>query len=134
MIGKRGFTLIEVLIVIIILGILATIAVPQFANMILRARIAEAWTGLGAARAAVETFKLETGTDAGMTIANLGIADTKNFTFTFVPTPTVAGAWILRATGNTALVPNTVIAEVNQDNQRRSSVNGVAGLPTVWAD
>ena len=56
---KKGFTLIEVLIVVIILGILATLAVPQFTRMIKRARMSEAWAGLGAVRTAQSVYWME---------------------------------------------------------------------------
>ena len=56
---KRGFTLIEVLIVVIILGILATLALPQFTKMTRRARMAEAWAGLGGVRTAEAVYYME---------------------------------------------------------------------------
>ena len=134
--GKGGFTLIEVLIVIIIIGILATIAVPQFANMITRARLAEAWSGLGAGRAAVEVYNLENNTFLGMTIANLQISNTPNFAYSFVndagvATAPTATAYILRATGiasGPAGITANVIADVRQDGARRSSITGQAGI------
>jgi len=44
---KKGFTLVEVLIVVIIIGILASIGIPQFAASIEKAKGGEARAGLG---------------------------------------------------------------------------------------
>jgi len=49
---KKGFTLLELIIVVIILGILVSIAIPQFTGTRLRAYSAEAMNLLGAMRSA----------------------------------------------------------------------------------
>lgn len=56
---KRAFTLVELIIVVIIIGILASIAIPQFNKTMERSRIAEASAVLGSLRGAQLRYKLE---------------------------------------------------------------------------
>ena len=59
--SRKGFTLIEILIVVIILGILAAIVIPQFTNASDDARKSSTASQLQTLRSAVELYKLQHG-------------------------------------------------------------------------
>lgn len=58
---KTSFTLIELLIVIIIIGILATLAIPQYQNLVFKARSAEAKQALSSMADSVWRYYTEAG-------------------------------------------------------------------------
>ena len=59
--AQKGFTLIELMIVVAIIGILAAIAIPQYQDYIARSQASEAVTLLGGAKTPVEEFILTKG-------------------------------------------------------------------------
>lgn len=58
-IRKSGFTLVEILIVVVILGILAAIVIPQFTNASQDARKNSAYTLLQTVRSQLELYQVQ---------------------------------------------------------------------------
>ena len=61
MFRKKGFTLLELIIVIIVIGILASIALPRYLRVAERSRMAEGKSILGALRGAQVRYAAEHG-------------------------------------------------------------------------
>ncbi len=73
--GKKGFTLIELMIVVAIIGILAAIAIPNFLRYQAKSKQAEAKTSLGAIGESAEAYHAENST---YLMSKLPIANTGN--------------------------------------------------------
>lgn len=68
--SKKGFTLIELMIVVAIIGILAAIAIPNFLRFQLKSKSSEGKVNIAAIRTAEESYLAEFGNYVGVTTAN----------------------------------------------------------------
>ncbi len=83
---QQGFTLIELMIVVAIIGILAALAVPAYQDYTIRSKVSEGASLASAARTAVDVYFSENGTLPGSTVTNtsLGLVAPASFNAKYV--------------------------------------------------
>ncbi|MFG6412357.1 prepilin-type N-terminal cleavage/methylation domain-containing protein [Roseateles sp. DC23W] len=74
--AQKGFTLIELMIVVAIIGILAAVAIPQYKDYTAKSKAASVVTSLGAYTKAVAICTQETGTKTGCNLGTNGVPAT----------------------------------------------------------
>jgi len=129
---QKGFTLIELMIVVAIIGILAAIAIPAYQDYTIRSQVSEGLAMAGAAKAAVaETFS-QTGTWPDTNDA-AGVGAAANITGKYVTGMEILNGTIIMSFGNQA---NAAIAGDRLSIRPAVSVNndvvwvcGTAALP-----
>lgn len=77
--GKKGFTLVELMVVILIVGILAAVAIPLMQGRIDKAKWSEANAAAGTIRTAVRAYAAETSIATAQTLvaSTLDVAATQ---------------------------------------------------------
>ena len=78
---NKGFTLIEMLVVVLIIGILAGIALPQYQNAVIKANFAEAYVKLKAAAQIEEMCRVQYGVDLCAAWGNYNVPESAFYAF-----------------------------------------------------
>jgi type IV pilus assembly protein PilE len=124
---NRGFSLIELMIVVAVIAMLSAVAYPSYTDYVRRGKLTEAISALSDMRVKMEQFFQDNRTYVGACTAGTQAplpAATSNFTFACTPAPT-ASAYTVKATGINAMAGFTY--SVDQSNTRRT-----LALPTGW--
>jgi prepilin-type N-terminal cleavage/methylation domain-containing protein len=119
---RSGFTLVEVLVALAILGILAVIAAPSYMKYVARGRQADAKTQLTAIRQAQEIYKLQHGTYTTGTGALSGWKSSQG-RYTFSVTSATTTAFTAQASGNIDGDATTDVWTMNQDGTLTNVTN-----------
>ncbi|MDI1246845.1 MAG: pilin [Rhodoferax sp.] len=124
---QKGFTLIELMIVVAIIGILAAVALPAYQDYTVKAKVSEATGVSGPARTAVAQACSEQTLATATTNTLLGLPLATSITGTYVTSVTAAGT---SATGGTVTILMKAIgsAVAATDNIVYTGVCGVGGM------
>lgn len=98
---QKGFTLIELMIVVAIIGILAAIAIPAYQDYTIRAQVSEAMSLTSGTRTAVSEF-LQTRGDWPANNESAGVAAPGSITGNYITQVEVNGSLITATFGNRA--------------------------------
>lgn len=129
--NQRGFSLIELMIAVVIVGILSAVAVPQYRDYMIRGNVPEATSGLAIKRVQQEQFFQDNRTYAAGTGCT---ADNSGKYFNFSCSASDATSYTLQAVGKGSMAAFTYT--VNQDNARATTVSsgpsGWSGNAACW--
>lgn len=134
--GRGGFSLVELLIVLLIVGILASLAIPTYQSMVIRARAAQVAGDLNTIKVAAYNYDADhhewpPETDAGQIPAGLAPYLPDGFTFTRNDYDLDWEYWVLSGTAMTS--GTRVGASVVTDDARLGAaiVRLLGGIPHI---
>ena len=126
----RGFTLVELLIVVAIIGVIAAIAVPQYGDYVVRSKLTEATATLSEHRVKMEQYFQDNRTYVSACATGSIAATPTGRYFTYscdLPAAPTATTFTITATGIAAQGTDGFVFTIDQANNR-----GTTTVKTGW--
>lgn len=132
----QGFTLIELMIVIVVIGILAAIAIPNYNDYVTKSRATEAVATLSDAKVRMEQFFQDNrfynnDGSASTTCGIPAIPATTYFTYSCVAGGAAGQTFVLTATGKSPGAMKGFSYTINQANTRGSAIAAGSAWPAA---
>lgn len=132
----QGFTLIELMIVVAVIGILATVALPSYQDYVRRSQLPEAFTFLSDYRVKLEQYYQDnraysTNGTCGNGVPSLALTATKYFSYACATAGTYQ-AYTLTATGTTGAAVGHTFTLTSGGVKGTSSFKGASSTKACW--
>ncbi len=129
---QKGFTLIEIMIAVAIVGILMAVALPAYSDYVTRGRLSEAFTALGGAQPSAEQFWSNNRSYVGFDAAGNFPSNTPNFTYAL--SAATASGYTLTATGTGKMAGFVYTIDQSGTHATTGSPSGWGVSASCWVD
>ena len=127
---QSGFTLLELMIVVVVISILAAIAVPSYTQYVIRGKLTDAFSALASAQSSAEQFWANNRTYVGFNAANGFPQTTTNFSYNLSNQTT--STYTITATGLSTLAGFQFTIDQNGNKATTAVPTGWTASATCW--